>query len=230
MDLEQIESGNNICWPRLDTDKDEIRGALLFVLQTIPSVNEIPIPANLSATQCFRRLIVKVHPDRYASAGFRVAYATAVCTALLNRCQSVLEQQNEMMNALDMPRMLITPFATNRARYIFPPSSFEYVAVDYAHNHNQSSNAPRRSKRQWNETLEQRDEQRFCTAFHNSRESYAQVIYGIFDTSQWKFVRYIQELPGGIDGNVDVGDDEDNNDNDNGDDENDTFYKLMISR
>ena len=103
-----IELGAYNCWPNQhNTGVDEIHRALTFVLQTIPGLNEV---RNTTATQCYCKLIVKVQPDRYDRAGFRVAYASAVCTALLNRCQAALEH-SKIVDALSMPRMLITQFS-----------------------------------------------------------------------------------------------------------------------
>ena len=71
-----IDIGDNGAWPnRQGVGVDEMRDALVFVLRAIEGMNVIH--DNITATQCFRKLITKVHPDRYASGGFRVAYTSA---------------------------------------------------------------------------------------------------------------------------------------------------------
>ena len=66
-----IDIGDNSAWPnRQGVGDDEIRDALIFVLRAIEGMNVIH--DNITATQCFRKLITKVHPDRYARGGRRV--------------------------------------------------------------------------------------------------------------------------------------------------------------
>ena len=60
-----IDIGDNRCWPnRHGIGADEIRDALFFVLRAIEGT--IEIHDDITAIQCFRKLITKVHPDRYA--------------------------------------------------------------------------------------------------------------------------------------------------------------------
>jgi len=125
-----IDIGDNRAWPnRQGVGDDEIRDALVFVLRAIEGMNVIH--DNITATQCFHKLITKVHPDRYARGGFRVAYTSAVCTGLLYRCLMAALEHSDTMDALAMPRMLITRFSASRSITAFPPSSFEYAAARY---------------------------------------------------------------------------------------------------
>ena len=79
---------------------------------------------------CCRRILARIHPDKFENSDARTYYASCACTSMILRCLSVVFGE-EAMQVHPMPRMLITPFAADVAR-TNPPSKFEYFAAKIA--------------------------------------------------------------------------------------------------
>jgi hypothetical protein len=130
-----MAKGSAGCWPRLDdmnTMEEQIRSAVLFVLQHVTGENL----ANHNTNQCYHKLIHLVHPDCFAisAVGFWVYYLSMTCSALISCCIAVV-RGDEVMTAQKMPGMFITPFAADRNAGNHPPSDFEFSAAKTACTH-----------------------------------------------------------------------------------------------
>jgi hypothetical protein len=99
------------------------------MLQCVTRENSV----NYNTNQRYHKLIWIVHPDRFAinTVGFRVYYASIMCSALINRCIAVV-CGDKVMTARKMPGILITPFAANRNAQNYPPSDFKFAAAEIA--------------------------------------------------------------------------------------------------
>ncbi len=124
-ELVKTYSGESMAWPVPNiTPEGQIDEALRLVFYVlVPNAGENPI-----VMACSRRILVKVHPDRYQQRDVRMHYASLACTEMVCLCLAVLGLGGDTGDIQEMPRILVTPFSPASAR-ANPPSRFKIFAV-----------------------------------------------------------------------------------------------------
>ena len=107
-----IKEGEQSTWPYPGrTEEIGITSALQAMYAAVYQPGQHP-PLNTNA--CAWKILIKVQTDRYETASLRVYYTALVCTSLINRCNSIIDQ-TEPAQARTVPPMLITPFTAEEA-------------------------------------------------------------------------------------------------------------------
>ena len=125
-DVHSIQHGLPNSWPR----EGMAVPAIILALHAVTHELEITTPTRETVKTCCRKILARIHPDKFENSDARTYYASCACTSMILRCLSIALGE-EAMQVHPMPRMLITPFAADVAR-TNPPSRFEYYAAKIA--------------------------------------------------------------------------------------------------
>ena len=125
-DIHSIQHGLANSWPR----EGMASLAILSALQAVTKELNITSLNRYNVKTCCRKILARIHPDKFENSNARTYYASCACTLMILRCLGVVLRK-EAIQVHPMPRMLITPFAADVAR-TNPPSRFKYFAAKIA--------------------------------------------------------------------------------------------------